>query len=211
MGYPRHRETLAAAAAPADCYESHLALLELVESIRGRRICVIGPLGGSPKNCDIIGAPEGGLPQLLSLGMSPLYLTTDLDADLKYLFMAIQATRYVLVHVHGDNMARLAQIGGLLSRRGVIYTTQVEPLACVAGLGGFTDGDRAVVLPLIAGAREVLAIGYDFVRPSHDHKAFPSNEKEKKLRIASEILSRASSMLGYTMEVREKLIVFKSR
>lgn len=211
MGYPRHKESLASQLAPADCHQTCLALSMLIELMRNRRVCVTGPLAESVEGCDITGAPEGGLPRLISLGIAPLYVVTDLDADLKYLAISAQISPFLLVHVHGDNAERLGQLRGILSRPGVVYTTQVEPMGCVTSLGGFTDGDRAVLLPLLAGAREVVAVGYDFSAPVHDHKSAPASDKERKLWLAREILLRASEILGYSVEFGEKLIVFRLR
>jgi len=201
MGYPRHRESIASLLGPPTCSEECLLIGELESRIRDRVVCVAGP-AGSPgfEGCDVIGAPEGGLLALIEAGLKPLYVVGDLDVDLRILDLMIEAAEILLIHVHGDNMERVSTYSRRLRGSKVIYTSQVQTSSCVLPIGGFTDGDRALIVAMLAGAREVRALGYNFDNPVFKHKSITleGEVKRTKLKLAAEITYRASAILGYT-------------
>jgi Uncharacterized Rossmann fold enzyme len=205
MGYPRHRESIASLQGPQLCYEECLILEDLVSSVEGSNVCIIGPLGWlNDVSCTIIGAPEGGAGHLIALGVKPLYVTGDLDVDIKTLDLMLSTTRIALIHVHGDNIERLLAYKRRLQAANVVYTSQIPTTTCTLPLGGFTDGDRAVVAAMLAGAREIKIVGYDFEKPSYNHKSVRLQDESKsvKLRLAAKIIEESARTLGYTMTWR---------
>jgi len=201
MGYPRHRESIASLLGPPTCSEECLLIGELESKIRDRVVCVAGPAEGSDfEDCDVIGASEGGFLALVEAGLRPLYVVGDLDADLRILDLMIEAAEILLIHIHGDNVERVSAYSRRLRGSKVIYTSQVQTSNCVLPIGGFTDGDRALIVAMLAGAREVRAIGYNFDNPVFKHKSttLEGEIKRVKLKLAAKIAYRASAMLGYT-------------
>ena len=209
MGYPRHRESIASLQGPPLCYDECLALEELVTSIEGSSVCIIGPLSEPGyEDCDVVGAPEGGAWSLLASGVKPLYVTGDLDVELKTLDMLLDVTRIALIHLHGDNIERVQSYRGRIRSPRIIYTSQIPTTTCTLPLGGFTDGDRAVVVAMLAGALEVKVIGYNFGKPSYKHKsiALDNGGKLAKLELASKIIEESARLLGYTMMWRDGIL-----
>jgi len=103
---------------------------------------VLGPAAeGAPGDCDVVFGVQAP-------GAYPLdAVFTDLDSRWPPVEPEA-AYRWVLVHVHGDNVT-WALAG---APRGSIYTSQAVCAAPVLGVGGFTDGDRPVVFALALGA-----------------------------------------------------------
>jgi len=105
----------------------------------------VGPAAeGAPGDCDVVFGVQAP-------GAYPLdAVFTDLDSRWPPVEPEA-AYRWVLVHVHGDNVA-WALAG---APRGSVYTSQAVCAAPVLGVGGFTDGDRPVVFALALGAARV--------------------------------------------------------
>jgi hypothetical protein len=74
-------------------------------------------------------------------------------------------------------MPELGQYGPLFRGR-VVMTTQSSPFRQVRNYGGFTDGDRAVVLARHFGAQQIFLLGFDFLHP----KPKKGKDPEVKLR-----------------------------
>lgn len=206
MGYPRHREHLAQALARGGgCSEACLALSWLESRIHDSRTCIVGPGGVDSRyleGCDAIAGPEGGIPVIESLGVKMDYTTGDGDIDQK-LYTRIGAyTRLYLLHVHGDNIP--LNEPALPPEKGVLYTSQVARIwTCMIAPLGFTDGDRAVILAMALGAREVRMYGY-WGRARWSHKASQAwearlQEKTSKMRLSSTMITEAASRLGYSV------------
>lgn len=88
----------------------------------------------------------------------------------------------MVVHAHGDNMDKVADLVPGLDR--VVGTTQSVPLRNVHNFGGFSDGDRAVFLSVWFYAKKVKLLGFDYHDPS-------VNEiKKKKLKWAERLIAQ---------------------
>jgi len=114
----------------------------------------------------------------------PDVVVTDLDGDLEAQVEASRRGALLVVHAHGDNRELLPVVGRL--RGPVMGTCQCAPPRHLVNPGGFTDGDRAVILALESGAREVILEGFDFSRPRPR-----SGTKRAKLMWAGRIISQA--------------------
>lgn len=134
---------------------------------------------------------------LLSKGMVPDIVVTDLDGPVEALVEASGAGSYIFVHGHGDNIRSLREVLPPLGER-VEPTTQVPtPQGHVHNFGGFTDGDRATYVSVALGARAVALLGMCLrcgVSPlSAVGKAADGNwteRKRRKLMVAERMLRR---------------------
>lgn len=169
-------------------------------------VCVLGPNTSIEGGLDcLLAGPEPAILHGLRLGRRLLYVTTDLDSSLRLLGMADYVAVYKLVHVHGDNHYRLPAARGW---RGVVYTSQVEAPG-VLPLGGFTDGDRAVITAMVMGARVVRVYGFN--PPVYTGYKDYGYHKPYKLDVAMKIIRHVAGRLGYTMEVSDGLITLERR
>jgi uncharacterized Rossmann fold enzyme len=135
---------------------------------------------GKIKAHETIIAADGATSTLLSQGVIPHVIVSDLDGRIKDLQLANVMCAIMVVHAHGDNINAIESVVPTLSK--VIGTTQTRPLSNVFNVGGFTDGDRAVFLAIRCGARAIHAIGFDF----SDRNV--SATKLKKLQWAQRLL-----------------------
>ena len=168
-----------------------LALGRLQLRLSGARVCVAGPRASFPEGCDVHAAPEGGLARALEAGVRLVYVAGDMDASLRLLYMAGHAAELYLAHLHADNWHREHPPASL------VYTSQAPSASpCVLGPAGFTDGDRAVIVAMLLGAREVVLDGY-WGSPSWGHKDWSGSWKPWKLEAARASLEAAARALGY--------------
>ena len=128
-------------------------------------------------------AADGATSVLLSQGIIPAIIVSDLDGTIPDILLANTMCSVVVVHAHGDNIDKLEAVVPKLST--MLGTTQAHPLSNVFNFGGFTDGDRAIFLANARGARRVSAIGFDF----SDRNVTPN--KKRKLKWAKQLLKSA--------------------
>ena len=153
-------------------------------AIRTRRARQIAAsLAGGAATAKLVCAGDS-CKRFLEAGVVPDVVVTDLDGDLEAQIESSRRGSLLLVHAHGDNRPLLPVVHRL--RGPVIGTCQCAPPPRLLNPGGFTDGDRAVILALESGAREVFLEGFDFSRPRPRTAA-----KRAKLRWARRLISRA--------------------
>ncbi|MEM2075420.1 MAG: 6-hydroxymethylpterin diphosphokinase MptE-like protein [Zestosphaera sp.] len=113
------------------------------------------------KHYDVLIAADGALRCCRSVGVEPHVVVTDLDGVGLGDLLTFEGV--IVIHAHGDNVGRLISMVPLLKGKDVLGTSQV-PLKTsnVSVAGGFTDGDRAVYIALVNGARDVGLVGFDF-------------------------------------------------
>ncbi len=174
---------------------------DLGADLRNRRNIVVAGCGPSLEQAPpslfvgkITVAADGATQRLQELGVVPNVVVTDLDGDPKALEWAAQAGARMVVHAHGDNRPALRT---LVPRLGpILYGThQVEPNAGLKPLenpGGFTDGDRAVLLCEEFGARQATLVGFDFdASPGPYSHRWDPQTKPAKLAWARRIIDAA--------------------
>ncbi|MEK6975474.1 MAG: 6-hydroxymethylpterin diphosphokinase MptE-like protein [Candidatus Thermoplasmatota archaeon] len=163
---------------------------DLGVDIRNRRNLVIvgaGPsLAAAPASLfvgQVTVAADGATGRLRELGVVPHAVVTDLDGHPDALAWAAAQGSRMVVHAHGDNRPALA---ALVPRLGPLVhgTHQVAPepaLEPLRNVGGFTDGDRAVMLCEELGARVGILVGFDFDAPpsAYSHKWDPRTKPAK--------------------------------
>ncbi|MHA1585705.1 MAG: 6-hydroxymethylpterin diphosphokinase MptE-like protein, partial [Candidatus Heimdallarchaeota archaeon] len=91
----------------------------------------------------VIVAVDGATKALLKFGIDIDVIITDLDGSIEAIRESLENGSIVVVHAHGDNIPRLNEITDIISKEGIIGTTQTKETFKVKNLGGFTDGDRA--------------------------------------------------------------------
>jgi uncharacterized Rossmann fold enzyme len=104
-------------------------------------------------------AADTATPLLLSRGMVPDIVVTDLDGPVETLVEASRAGSYLFVHGHGDNIRSLREVLPLLGERAEPTTQVPMPKGHVHNFGGFTDGDRSAYVSVALGARAVILLG----------------------------------------------------
>lgn len=139
----------------------------------------------------VIVAADGATTWLREQGVLPNVVVTDLDGAETDLEWAARQGALMVLHAHGDNPAA---IGRLAPRLGPLAwgTHQVEPTPDLEPLrnpGGFTDGDRAVMLCEALGGLRATLYGFDFDAPPSPYSGrFDPATKPAKLDWARRIV-----------------------
>ncbi|MDJ0270905.1 MAG: DUF115 domain-containing protein [Aigarchaeota archaeon] len=141
-------------------------------------------------------ACDGAAKALLEQGVRPFLVVTDLDGDADTLLSCSSRGVIMAVHAHGDNMDKLSLIVPKLNGP-LIGSSQVEPTACLVNFGGFTDGDRAVLLCEHLGCKCIILGGMDFGNEV--------GEYSKPFRVEGGLLSRKLKKLEIGRRILEWL------
>ena len=91
-----------------------------------------------------------------------------------------------MIHAHGDNIEALKRYVPLFSGK-VMGTTQVRPFGLLHNFGGFTDGDRAVLMARHFSATDIRLIGFNFEEP-RPKEGREIGTKRKKLSWARRLI-----------------------
>ena len=167
---------------------------ELEGLIRGKRVLVVGPAPVTIPDTkfDTVIAADGGVKNVVAMGLKTDMVVSDLDAPPDILRMEIEANEkgaILIIHAHGDNTDALRKYVPEI-RGPVLGTTQARATGNIHNFGGFTDGDRAVCLASHFGAKEIGLAGFDFENPvPKDGKDMET--KRKKLEWAERIIGMA--------------------
>ncbi len=206
LPYPRHKETLALTEVSKriPCDEICETLIRVEETLeRASEICVILPGLGSSEMTRISHfcrkgyiAAETASAFLRDRGIRALIITTDLDASEDLISSYFYISSYFFVHIHGDNFIKVVD---LLNKKNIVrrsvFTTQIKGQDCVLGPFGFTDGDRAVLIPMLFGVKKIYVYGYDLSKPRG--KRYYTLEKTAKMKLGYLITHYYASRLGY--------------
>ena len=176
---------------------------DLGVEVRNRRDVVIagcGP-GLAKAKADLfmgkaVVAADGAAERLKELGIVPRIVVTDLDGKPEALEWAGAQGSKMVVHAHGDNKAAVAELVPKLGPQ-VYGTHQLEPqpgLEPMKNVGGFTDGDRAVLLCESLGAKAALLVGFETDKPpsKYSHQWDPKT-KPQKLAWAEKIVAECQA------------------
>ena len=179
--------------------EDERAASILAEIASGKSLCLpaclserIGPvvtvcgcgldLEGKLRTAELEGtvmAADGATSVLLhQLGRVPDIIVTDLDGEVRDQISANAQGAVAVVHAHGDNIPAIKKYVPWFTGR-ISLTTQARPLPTVQNYGGFTDGDRAVILARHFGARKIHLLGFDMSEPRPKEGRNPAVKKEK--------------------------------
>ena len=152
--------------------------------LRGRKVAVVGgAYEGEDIEEDTI-LTAGKAVKLVDTSVyGPSIHVTDMEEDDNLLIELERKGCILVLHAHGDNIDRIKSVIPKIGR--FIGTTQSEPFDKIYNFGGFTDGDRAVLLAKYFGAK-VKLYGFDFERAANEIK-------RKKLKWARKILTTFAS------------------
>lgn len=143
----------------------------------------------------VVVAADGATSRLRELGILPRVIVTDLDGDLADIQWAADQGASIVVHAHGDNQEKLeqaAQLGAFVA--GTYQSTPEAGLAPLRNLGGFTDGDRAVLLCEHFQCRSIHLVGFDAGgAPSRYSHTFDPATKGRKVAWMGRILDDAAA------------------
>lgn len=136
-------------------------------------------------------AADGATTTLLSAGIVPDAVVTDLDGAIGDLLRASAEGAIMFVHAHGDNTGAVRSAAPRFEGT-VVGTCQCPPVGRLLNMGGFTDGDRAACIFSGLGAAKVVLKGFDLTTPSEKAGRDPA-VKMRKLAWARRILGHLSS------------------
>lgn len=169
--------------------------------VRNRRNLVIAGCGPGLERApaslfvgNIVVAADGATERLQELGVPPQVVVTDLDGRADALRWAAESGSFMVVHAHGDNVDALRNLAPRLGPQ-IYGTFQCPPwpgCAPMANVGGFTDGDRAVLLAEHLGARAATLVGFEFdAAPSRYSNKWDPVTKPRKLAWAKRLVEEA--------------------
>ena len=139
--------------------------------------------------CRMITA-DGATTGLLKIARkTPDIIVTDLDGRFEDLRDANDKGAFMVVHAHSDNIKHLNMY--VKDLKDILGTTQVESIGELYNFGGFTDGDRAVILAEVLNGKPLALAGMDLGNVtgnfSKEH-IFSPDVKKVKLRFCKDIL-----------------------
>jgi hypothetical protein len=205
FGYSRRKDQIACEVLSNLLKGKAVRKIKFKKVIEGKACVVFG--GGPSLEADVMRLAEsrllkacvsiaanGATSAFLEHGMLPTVIVSDLDGRIEDLLLAERMGSLIVVHAHGDNIRALKMVVPMLGK--AFGTTQANPRPRVYNFGGFTDGDRAVILALEMGAKLVALAGMDFGRVIGKYsgeKPRSVEEKFMKLKIGKELLEWVAS------------------
>jgi len=124
-------------------------------------------------------AVDGAVVGALKHGLAPHVVVSDLDGPMNLILECNRKGAAMVVLAHGDNKEAVREY--IKQMEGyVLGTTQREAFSSIHNFGGFTDGDRAVILARHFQAEEIVLLGFDFGKPGrYSHHASLAKKKKK--------------------------------
>ncbi len=164
----------------------------------------------------IIAADATG-PALLEHGIIPDFVFSDLDGITPIqLSLLTQSGSYVVVHAHGDNIAKIKEFSDVLKKNPkVIGTTQTEITEVLINPGGFTDGDRALFFfhHLFSSKISFYLLGYNFEDvfiPENKRALIPREKEQEYKQMKLKKLKWAEQSIRWLTKQAKRTIIFDS-
>ncbi len=160
--------------------------------IKGKDVAVSG--GGShlesalEKNhsWDVLIAADGTTSILMGRFLVPDIIVTDLDGVIQDQIEANRQGAIVAVHAHGDNIPQIQKYVPQFTGK-IIGTVQCRPFGMLSNFGGFTDGDRAVIMAAHFNAKSIRLMGFDFDEVG-EKAGINKETKKRKLEWAKQLI-----------------------
>jgi uncharacterized Rossmann fold enzyme len=161
---------------------------DLDRLIRGKEAIVLGPAPFSDTEFGEAVVISAGTTtdQLVEMDIWPDIIVTDLDGNVPAQVEANSKGALAVIHAHGDNIDAIREWVPRFSPP-IIGTTQNEPIEGVYNFGGFTDGDRSVLMAAHFKASRIILRGFDFDNPT-GKPIVDMALKRKKLAYAKQII-----------------------
>lgn len=106
-------------------------------------------------------AADGAISVLLENNIFCHVNTSDLDGNVEDSIRANASGTITVIHAHGDNIPLLREYVQKFPGQ-VLGSTQVRPFGNLINYGGFTDGDRGILLGLHFNCKRIILVGFDF-------------------------------------------------
>ncbi len=151
-------------------------------------VCGLAPGAGAPPlwrlpvdaSAPLLIAADGATERCLAASLIPSIVVTDLDGPVASEVNANRRGSWVVLHAHGDNRPAIEEWADQFPGR-LIGSWAGPPRPRLLNVGGFTDGDRAVLLAEHVGAARILLWGFDFARVD---EADPPQRTRKLAKLA---------------------------
>ena len=140
----------------------------------------------------ILIAADGAVSACLERNLIPDIIVTDLDGNLPEMVWANKKGSKMVVHAHGDNFSRLFEFSSEIQ---AISLTTTYPSPMTECWGGFTDGDRSLMMSLAMGSNLVRLVGFNFEKVGNYTGKF-SPKKLQKLSWARKVVEMCQQKTG---------------
>ncbi|MCH2432364.1 MAG: hypothetical protein MK206_05165, partial [Candidatus Poseidoniia archaeon] len=120
---------------------------------------------------------------------------SDLDGYIPDILWASQNGSKIIIHAHGDNLARVSLYSNQINPECITTTYPSPHTSC---WGGFTDGDRSVMMCLSLGSKSVKLVGFNFEEVGTFTGEYSPRKLEKlqwAKKIINECQQRSSSII----------------
>ena len=131
-------------------------------------------------------AADGTTSVLMRKTIVPDVIVTDLDGTIQDQIEANRQGALVAIHAHGDNIPQIERHVPQFTGK-IIGTVQCRPFGMLRNFGGFTDGDRAVIMAAHFGAKSIRLIGFDFDEVGEKEHC-DKKTKKRKLQWARQLI-----------------------
>lgn len=209
FGYSREREReaglrLVELLVANDLYDAGPVLDRLDLLIRGSTVVVVGGAVGELdddhtriiREAGAVISADGATTGLRAQELVPDIIVTDLDGPVEDQLRAGAAGAVLVVHAHGDNVPALQRWVPEM-RPPILGTTQIDPPEGLFNFGGFTDGDRAVMMAEELGAEVIVLIGFDFSAPGVHSYHTDDDLKARKLAWAQRLIAMVDTEIRF--------------
>jgi len=192
FGFSREADERSAMLLESKVSKTRTMALDQLKGLIGETVTIFGcgpGLGEELAHIKLRGtliSAGGATTVLCKYGIRPDIMVTDLDGPIRADIECNTKGSVAVIHAHGDNMHLIEEQVCKFKGRMAI-TTQSRPFGRLINTGGFTDGDRAVMLARSSGAKNIVLVGFDFDRPSPKEGHDP-NVKLKKLKWAKRLI-----------------------
>jgi uncharacterized Rossmann fold enzyme len=126
---------------------------------------------------------DGATSALINSNIIPEIIVTDLDGKINDQIYSNSKGSIVLIHSHSNNIEIIKK--NINKFNNLIFgTTQIDPnkFNLINNFGGFTDGDRSVLLSLFFKAKCIYLIGFDFDGSIGEYSYPKFKNKELKIK-----------------------------
>ena len=138
---------------------------------------------------------DGALRGCLDRDIVPEWVISDLDGYIPDILWASQNGSKIIIHAHGDNLARVSLYSHQINPECITTTYPSSHTSC---WGGFTDGDRSVMMCLSLGSKSVKLVGFNFEKVGTFTGDYSPRKLEKlqwAKKIIKECQQRSSSII----------------
>ncbi len=189
FGYDRSKDETSAQVLDKALRGDRIGPERINAMLNGKDVTVAGNAQSLQDELDFVAgvliAADEATSVLMKKGLMPAIIVTDLDGDVKEQVRANLQGVITVIHAHGDNIEAVKEWAPKFEGP-VVGTTQSRPFGTIFNFGGFTDGDRAVLLAHHFKAASIRLLGFDFKTPSP--KDTDPAVKKRKLAWARRII-----------------------